>query len=391
MLTARCAAVGIAVSAGAALVLLRRRRRALALRVRPVVRFGVMGCANIAKKFCVSVRESGSAIVCGVASRDAHKAAMWISENCPGATAYASYYDLLADDTIEAVYIPLPTALRTEWALRAAARGKHVLLEKPVGPNAAEAARIVAACRKYGVIYMDNTMFMHHGRLSAMRAALDEPEFGQPCLVASSFSVPVDESDMAANIRSQRALEPLGAIGDLAWYNVRFTLWAFDYDAPLRVSCHVHATSADGGSLAASAVLVYADGRYATFDCSFRHSLRQWGEVSSASRTLYLDDFVIPQSDTSHFSISEGCVGEKAIHFLKRVLRTTSVEEPLRQHASLVHTFATLVRTGDTNSFWEGQAFWPHVSLLTQTVVDACAASAEKDGAWVDVASVPAA
>ena len=362
----------------------------------PPLHFGILGCANIAVKFCVSVADCGDAVIAAVASRSLAKAEEYIAENCPGAIAYASYQALLDDPNIEAVYIPLPTATRTQWALKAVAAGKHVLLEKPVGPNASEAAEIVAACKAAGVLYMDNTMFMHHARLKSMRRALDEPSFGPVKSVSSSFTVAVPAEHLDVNIRVQRNLEPLGAIGDLAWYNIRFSLWAFGYQLPVSCSTHVHATSAEGVATAATGTLRYADGRYATFDCSFHHCLRQRAEVVSEHRTLALDDFVIPSKpEGGEYSIFTGGVGEKAIHFPRRVLASTEIVHPLEQHAILVRHFCRLARQGPgpkgpgatitREAQQDAWSFWPQISLLTQAVVDACAASGAQGGAWVDV------
>jgi hypothetical protein len=55
--------------------------------------------------------------------------------------AFGRYADLPASDAAGAVYIPLPTGLRKEWVLRAAAAGKHVVCEKPGAPSGRSASR----------------------------------------------------------------------------------------------------------------------------------------------------------------------------------------------------------------------------------------------------------
>ena len=104
--------------------------------------------------------------------------------------AYGSYEEVLADPDIDAVYIPLPTAMHAEWAIKAAGAGKcgwtlglralkccsdstapppptpplstpfggagkHILCEKPVAANAGEVRDIIAACTAAGVQFMD--------------------------------------------------------------------------------------------------------------------------------------------------------------------------------------------------------------------------------------------
>ena len=65
---------------------------------------------------------------------------------------------VLADPRVDAVYIPLPSALHLRWVQAAAAAGKHVLLEKPVAANEAELEAMLAAVRAAGVQLMDGTM-----------------------------------------------------------------------------------------------------------------------------------------------------------------------------------------------------------------------------------------
>jgi len=83
--------------------------------------------------------------------------------------AFGLYDDLLAKDTVEAVYIPLPTGVGKEWVLRAAAAGKHVVCEKPCAPSVADLREMVAACRLHRVQFMDGVMFTHSRRLEKLR------------------------------------------------------------------------------------------------------------------------------------------------------------------------------------------------------------------------------
>jgi predicted dehydrogenase len=122
-----------------------------------------------------------------VASRHVERAQAFIDECMASAPlpkrpeAMGSYDDLIARADVQAIYIPLPTGLRTEWVLKAARAGKvrgpaslplntsfvtrrgawqHVLVEKPVAPTLDEVKAIVATCRQNSVHFMDAVHMM---------------------------------------------------------------------------------------------------------------------------------------------------------------------------------------------------------------------------------------
>ena len=101
-----------------------------------------------------------AAAVVAVGSRDPAKAVALLEQwgILGTATAYGSYDEVLADSRVDAVYIPLPAALHLPWVRKAAAAGKHILLEKPVAINEEDLDAILEACREAGVQLMDGTM-----------------------------------------------------------------------------------------------------------------------------------------------------------------------------------------------------------------------------------------
>lgn len=340
----------------------------------------MLGCAGIGKKFCISTAEASNATLVAVASRSREKAEAYIAEHCPGAKAYGSYDELLDDPDVQAVYIPLPTVGRGDWVVKAAAKRKHVLCEKPLEGSLRAAQRMVAACREAGVQFMDNTMFMHHDRMAAVQRAISEGGLVGPAKhVVSAFSLPLGDDDAwsKGNIRTKRDQEPLGCLGDLGWYCVRFTMFAFGYDLPEAVSCHFLEESDDGVPLKVMASMRFSGGRTAAFDCSFKNPWRQWVEVSGKELTLTMDDFVIAgRPEGASFTISRVYPGEKDLFFPKEVVKTEALGTCL-QHVRLVEKFASLALAGAPEDFW------PTVAMQTQTVVAALVASARRKAEWV--------
>ena len=137
----------------------------------PKVSWGILSTAGISTRVCLAIQGSHNSEVVAVASRSLEKASEWAkTHGVP--TAYGSYEALLADPAIDAVYVPLPTALHKEWCIKVAQAGKHVLCEKPVASSEGELREILEACSAAGVQFMDGVMFMHNERLPVMRKRL---------------------------------------------------------------------------------------------------------------------------------------------------------------------------------------------------------------------------
>jgi predicted dehydrogenase len=362
----------------------------------PTCRWGILGAAFIARKNWQAIRDAGNATLIAVASRDLAKAQAFI-DDCQSSAphpalpeAMDSYEALLARPDIDAVYIPLPTGLRKEWIIRAAEAGKHVLVEKPVGVDADDVAEMIAACEKHRVQFMDGVMFMHGKRLKRLREVVDQ-DVGLIRHIATQFSFMGDAEFERTNIRAHGKLEPLGCLGDLGWYCLRFTLWAMNYATPVHVTGRIHAKAQAGEGvppvpLAFSGTLTFADGTSASFYCSFNAANAQWAIVSGDKALLQVSDFVLPFSAAhTQFSLTRSqfvldrCRADMHGGHHIEALDEPSSNAPGSQEAGLFHTFSKLVLSGQLDPHW------PEISLLTQRVLDACLASAGGDSAVTQV------
>src|SRR5271154_3608018 len=97
------------------------------------LRIGFLSTAGIGRKNWKAIFNSGNCVVSAVASRDVAKSRQFIDEcqrefafESPP-LAFGSYEEMLTSEMVDAVYIPLPTALRKSFVLRAAENGKHVV------------------------------------------------------------------------------------------------------------------------------------------------------------------------------------------------------------------------------------------------------------------------
>lgn len=180
------------------------------------LRFGVLGCASIARRMTLPAMKSLPEIeLVAVASRDAAKAWAFADEfNCVAAGGYEA---LLGRPDIDAVYLPLPPALHEHWVARALAVGKHVLCEKPAATDPASAQRMAAAAKASGRYLAENFMFLFHPQLQAIADLVAGGELGELRLLRATFGFPpLPDND----IRYQPELGG-GALLDAGCYTFR--------------------------------------------------------------------------------------------------------------------------------------------------------------------------
>lgn len=364
----------------------------------PLCRWGILGTANIARKNWKAIRNAENSALTAVASRDAGRARQFVAE-CqadapvtPAPAICGSYEELLARKDVDAVYIPLPTGIRREWVVRAAEAGKHVLCEKPCGANSAEVRAMLDACRKNRVQFMDGVMFMHSKRLPLLRQVLDDGEtIGEPRRIVSQFSFKGGDEFQSRNIRVSSELEPQGCLGDLGWYNVRFSLWVMKGQLPERVSGRLLERYGRGDSRQPvptefSGELLFPGGVTASFYCSFRTEQQEWANVSGTRGYLHVKDFVVPfYGCESAFEVSKaefrilGCNFNMEGHERRFAVHEYSSGAPNSQETNMIRTFAGIVTSGQLDPAWG------ELALKTQQVIDACLQSALEDGKLLPV------
>ena len=139
-------------------------------------RWGIMGAADIARAFVGGVQKHTKQQIVAVASRTPGKAEAFAADF--GIEAHDNYEDLLARTDIDIVYIPtLPTQHR-DHALQAIAAGKHVLIEKPLTLDPAEAAEIFAAAKAAGVLAMEAMWTRYLPHYDVVRQVLNQGTLG---------------------------------------------------------------------------------------------------------------------------------------------------------------------------------------------------------------------
>jgi len=321
------------------------------------LRWGVLGCAGIAKRAVIpGIRQSRTGVVAAIASRDENKAKETAKEfDIPA--AYGSYEALLEDPNIDAVYIPLPNHLHKEWTIRAAEAGKHVLCEKPIALNAREAEEMVEACARAGVLLAEAFMYRHHPRYRQIKEIIKSGEIGEIRGIHGAFTF--NNAGDANNVRYKKYMGG-GSIYDVGCYPINAARFILEKEPEAATVQAFFSPQHDHVDMMASGLVEFPGDVALTFDCGMWAAGRNTLEiVGTEGRIEVPSAYVSKQDASSHFFvITNGGRRE--------------VEVPhVNQYSVQADDFAAAV-------FGEKEPlFKPQDAVLNMRVIDACLKSAE--------------
>ncbi len=248
-----------------------------------IVKWGILSTArHAANTWIPQAHNSPSGQVHAVASRDAARAQQFAQENnIPH--SYGSYEALLADDNVDAVYIPLPNDMHKEWAIKAAQAGKHVMCEKPAGLNAAEAEEMVAAFKGAGLKFAEAFQWRHSLQAQRLRKMVQGGSMGDLRFIDAGFSFMLDRE---GDIR-RKPENGGGALYDVGCYTisaVRFIAGA----EPLAVTAQIYWGDSGVDELVV-ATLEFPNHVLAHINCSFILPLRRYYEAVCSNGSVIVE------------------------------------------------------------------------------------------------------
>ena len=152
------------------------------------LKVGILGVARIATtKVIPPMHGCHYAEPVAIASRTLAKAQAAASD-LRLAKAYGSYEDLLADPEIDLIYNPLPNHEHVGWTIKAAEAGKHVLCEKPLGLDEADAARLLEVRNRTGKAVQEAFMVRTHPQWHKVRSIVQGGRIGELRAITGHFS-----------------------------------------------------------------------------------------------------------------------------------------------------------------------------------------------------------
>ena len=242
------------------------------------LRIGILGAARIAPMALVRpARQVPDASVAAVAARDPAKARAFAAKHgIP--RVHESYDALIADRELDAIYNPLPNSHHCEWTIRALRAGKHVLCEKPIAANAAEAEHMARAATESGRVLVEAFHWRYHPLATRMREILAGGAIGRVQHLEAWLCFPMLSP---SDIRWRLDLAG-GALMDAGCYPVsmvRHLAKATDEESePEVVSARSWLRSREVDRRT-EAELRFADGRSAKIGCSMLSHTLLWTSI----------------------------------------------------------------------------------------------------------------
>lgn len=246
--------------------------------------WGILSTSRFAQqKIVPAMKSCHYAEVTAIASRDRQKGAE-VAARLGIDRVHESYEALLADPEIDVIYNPLPNHLHVPLTIAALEAGKHVLCEKPIGLDAADAERLLDASRRYPHLkVMEAFMYRFHPQWQKARQLVREGRIGKVSTIQSVFSY---FNDDPANVRNREGIGG-GGLLDIGCYSISLSRFIFEAE-PRRVIGIIEDDPQFRVDRLASAILDFGD-RTSTFTCSTQMTPYQRVQIFGASGRIEIE------------------------------------------------------------------------------------------------------
>jgi predicted dehydrogenase len=331
------------------------------------IRWGVLSTAKIGvEKVIPAIQRSQRGRVTAIASRD--KARAQAAAGKLGIEkAYGSYAELLADPDIDAIYNPLPNNLHIDLTLQAAAAGKPVLCEKPIGMNADDAERLRALDLPGDgkVLVAEAFMVRCHPQWLWAREQVRAGRLGELRAIQCFFSYTNLDPE---NIRNKPETGG-GALLDIGCYPTVISRFLFEAE-PERVFCLIERDPTFGTDRLATAILDFGGGRRSDFTVSTQVTPYQRVHLVGTKGRLEIEiPFNAPQGAETRVYLDDGAVlgdGARKTHtlpacdqyaelcdaFARAVLGEAPLAYGIEDGIAMMRVIDALFRSGDSGR-WE--------------------------------------
>lgn len=238
-------------------------------------KIGILGAADIAFNRFLPALEKVQGVQCaGVASNSPDKLRRFVDKY--NIHVYESYDEVIQDENVDCIYVPLPPVFHYEWAKKALLAGKHVFLEKPSTISAEQTRELAGLAGSMGLVLQENYMFQYHAQLADIEKIIASGELGKLRLVRTSFGFP---RRAAGDFRYVKELGG-GTMLDNGGYTIKLINRLLGKSTRL-VASKLDYDEETGVDIFGTAEFMNADGVLAQaafgMDCQYQCSLELWG------------------------------------------------------------------------------------------------------------------
>jgi predicted dehydrogenase len=256
------------------------------------LRWGILSTSRFAQqKIVPAMKSCHYAEVTAIASRDRQKGEE-VAARLGIAKVHDTYEGLLADPEIDVIYNPLPNHLHVPLTIAALEAGKHVLCEKPIGLDTADAERLLEAARRYPHLkVMEAFMYRFHPQWQKARQLVREGRIGKVSTIQSVFSY---FNDDPANVRNKEGIGG-GGLLDIGCYSISLSRFIFEAE-PRRVVGIIEDDPQFRVDRLTSGILDFGD-RTSTFTCSTQLTPYQRVQIFGTSGRIEIEVPFNPMPD----------------------------------------------------------------------------------------------
>lgn len=235
------------------------------------VKWGILSTASIGVEQVIPAMVNGKYCdVHAIASRNYDKAKK-VADQLNIKKCFGSYEELLSDDEIEAVYIPLPNHLHVPWAIKSLEAGKHVLVEKPIALSSKEAEYLFRESQKYpNLKIMEAFMYKHHPQWIKAKQLIESGAIGKIKAIKSSFSFFDDDPNSIVNTKEYGG----GSLMDIGCYPISLARFIFNSE-PEKVFGTIEYHPKFQVDSMATAILKFKEGTSSFFSAIQLHEKQQ--------------------------------------------------------------------------------------------------------------------
>lgn len=325
------------------------------------IRWGVLSTANIGTGQVIPAMQKGKFCeIAAIASRNKTRAEE-VARKMAIPTAYGSYEELLLDNTIDAVYIPLPNHLHVEWCIKSMEAGKHVLCEKPLALTTAEITSLMEVRDRTGMKISEGFMVRSHPQWLKAREMVQSGALGKLTAIQGFFSYFNKDAKNIRNVAEYGG----GSMWDIGCYPINTSRFVFS-EEPLRVISLMKKDPDFNVDILASAILEYPSGQ-AVFTSGTQMAPYQRMTLIGTEKHLEIEiPFNSPNKIATRMFLSDSISREKEVieietcdqytlqgdNFSKAIINNTEVPVPLEDTTKNTAVLNALFKSS-TSGKWE--------------------------------------